>query len=209
MRLISYRGLYRKYSILTILYPILSIMTLSGCVISCSATDDITSSCSFLELNAPSSLVFINEDIQSLAGNWRLKIDEIIHDCGVIQSSDSEVWDEINSRSLTLDTVDGDVLWVTDSLDETRTQTIGRWALGLPLILDLKITRHEYSKSKVNLFHLIASQISEDLIEGEAWLYALPEESLTNSDGINERSEERAPLYQGQFHLERLSHSID
>ena len=30
----------------------------------------------------------------------------------------------------------------------------------------LKITRHEYAKSKVNLFHLIASQMSEDLIIG-------------------------------------------
>jgi hypothetical protein len=166
-------------------------------------------SCSFLEFNAPSSLVFVNEDIQPLAGTWRLKIDEMIHDCNVIQSSDSEVSDEINSRSLILDTVDGEVLWVKDPLDETRTQTIGRWALGVPLILDLKITRHEYTKSRVNLFHLIASQMSGGLIEGEAWLYALPEGSLTRSDGINERSEEITPLYQGQFHLERLYHSVD
>jgi hypothetical protein len=164
----------------------------------------MTTTCSPARLSAPSSLVLINEDTQSLAGLWRLSVDEFTYNCDVFESSDDDLWYEINSQVLVLDTLDGEIMWITDPLNEAYTQAIGPWLVGAPLILDLKITQHKDSKSAVNLLRLIASRMSTELIEGDAWLYDLPQEVLNDSNRVSHQSDEILPLYQGRFHLERL-----
>ena len=60
---------------------------------------------------------------------------------------------------------------------------------------------------QINLFRLIAGQVSEGVIEGEAWLYALPPEVMSVSEeDRTDGSTSVVPVYQGQFRLTRLSY---
>ena len=145
----------------------------------------------------------ISKDTLTLAGRWRLRVDELTHHCNQPHPNTSHIL-TIHSQALVFDTQDGDILWIEEHTDGTHIQTIGQWVVGEPLILDLKMTRHGSSEDSINLFHLIASQITEDTIEGEAWLHDVAPDFLEASTEVDHQSERVAPKYRGRFYLRRL-----
>lgn len=209
------RDYHRSHmSLRTSSYLVLTLMfVLLGSVVSCDPlerSDDFTQ-CSTLSIAPPSSIGFILEETPSLAGRWRLTVDKLTYDCLNGPSDDAHIWREINSRAIVLDTQGDEILWVTEaSPEESRTQVVGVWVVGQPLVLDLRFASHEdadhQAGHQINLFRLIAGQVSERVLEGEAWLYALSPEVMSVSEEDRPDSSALIPVYQGQFRLTRLSY---
>jgi len=188
-------------------YGRLCVGIISVWVTCCSYQDESFTSvaCNPPVFTSPTSLWLIPEDALTLAGTWRLQVSELAYDCSASQTHFSDVLTEIHSEPLIFDTRDGEVLWLIDESEVQNTQVIGRWVEGEPLTLDLKITRYDQFSGEVNLFHLIVSDVSEEQIEGESWLYSLPQEVLNETSGFTDYSDGILPIYQGKFQLTRLS----
>ena len=95
------------------------------------------------------------------------------------------------------------MLWLSGPSGQERTQSVGSWVVGRPLILNFKIIPHEDVSDGVNLLRLITEQLSEDRIEGDAWLYKIPAEEVNLADD-EQGSSENAPVYHGRFSLNRI-----
>ena len=114
----------------------------------------------------------IDEENESIAGQWRLEIDFYVHYCAT-----PYLGEEILSAPLVFDTYDGKIWWVQSSRVDPRSPlnrdiSVGKWLTDTPLIIDLPLNRTQSDPDPARLMNLVVREVSSSQeIQGEARIY--------------------------------------